>query len=124
MIAPALLIALSLHIETQMTTLRPLRSTVLFQFLDDTGGAKGRFSERTKGQIIIPVLDSAQHKTDRWGKVVSVGPDVFGVAPGEFILVKALQWTRAAEIDGMKIWKTNDEQIIVVTDDEDATFTT
>jgi co-chaperonin GroES (HSP10) len=106
-----------------MTTLRPLRNTILFQFLDDTSGAKGRFAERTKGSIIIPVLDSAQHKTDRWGKVVSVGPDVFGVAPGEFVLVKALQWTFASEFEGKKIWKTNDEQVIVVTDDEESTFT-
>jgi co-chaperonin GroES (HSP10) len=106
-----------------MTTLRPLHNTILFQFLDETAGARGRFSERTKGSIIIPVLDSAQHKTDRWGKVVSVGPDVDGVAPGEFVLIQALQWTRAAEIDGMKLWKTNDDKVIVVTDDEASTYT-
>ncbi len=106
-----------------MTTLRPLHNTVLFQFLDDTAGARGRFSERTKGQIIIPVLDSAQHKTDRWGKVVAVGPDVDGVVAGEFVLIQALQWTRAAEYDGEKIWMTKDDKIIVVTDDETSTYT-
>lgn len=108
---------------SEFTKLRALGSTILFTFLDDTGGAKGRFSERTKGQIIIPVLDSAQHKTARWGKVVSVGPNVVGVSPGEFILIQALQWTRAAEFDGEKIWKTNDEQVIVVTDNEELTYT-
>lgn len=108
---------------TDFTKLRALGSNILFTFLDDTAGAKGRFAERTKGQIIIPVLDSAQHKTDRWGKVVSVGPNVYGVSPGEFILIKALQWTRSGEYEGQKIWKTNDEQVIVVTDDEDSTFT-
>lgn len=106
-----------------MSTLRPLRNTILFQFLDETAGAKGRFLERTKGSIIIPVLDSAQHTTDRWGKVVSVGPDVAGVAPGEFILIKALRWTFASEFEGQKVWKTNDDEVIVVTDDETETYT-
>jgi hypothetical protein len=106
-----------------MSILRPLRNTILFHFLDQTAGAKGRFLERTKGSIIIPVLDSVQHKTDRWGKVVSVGPDVVGVAPGEFILIAALRWTFASEFEGQKVWKTNDNEVIVVTDDEDSTYT-
>jgi co-chaperonin GroES (HSP10) len=104
--------------------LRPLGNTILFSFLDTTVGAKGRFTERTQGLIIIPVLDSAQHKTDRWGKVISVGPKVDGLEPGDFILIEALQWTPGTEFDDDKIWKTDDSKVIVATNDEASTYTT
>jgi hypothetical protein len=106
-----------------MTTLRPLNNTILFTFLDQTTGDKGKFVERTRGAIIIPVLDSAQNATHRWGKVHSVGPKVDGVQPGEYVLIEALMWTRASEIDGAKIWKTNDEKVLCVTDDINLTLT-
>jgi hypothetical protein len=96
---------------------------VLFQFLDETQGKAGRFVERTAGSIIIPVLDSKQHKTDRWGKVVAVGPMVDGVSPGDYVLIEALQWSFGAEYDGQKIWRTIDTKIIVVTDDLASTIT-
>lgn len=105
-----------------MSTLRPLGNTILFKFLDQTAGAAGRFSERTNSSIIIPVLQSAQSKTDRWGKVVAVGPKVDGVAEGEFVLIQALQWTRGSVFDDEKIWKTTDDKVIVVTNDENDTL--
>lgn len=102
-------------------TLRPLRNVVLFQFMDDTSGSRGRFSERTTGSIIIPVLDSTQHKTNRWGRVVAVGPEVDGVEPGDFVLIEALQWTRGTVLEEQKLWKTDDTKILAVTNDEQVT---
>lgn len=102
--------------------LRPLNNTVLFKFLDDTSAKGGRFAERTKSSIIIPVLDSVQKTTNRWGRVVAVGPKVDGLEPGDFILIQALQWTFGAEYDDQKVWKTNPDQVIVVTNDESETI--
>lgn len=105
-----------------MTNLRPLKNTVLFQFLDDTGGAKGRFSERYNGSIVIPVLNSNQNKSSRWGKVVSIGPDVQEVKVGDFILIEPLQWTNNEVFEGEKIWKTDEGKIMLSTDDESQTY--
>ena len=102
--------------------LRPLNDSVLFQFLDKTEGKAGRFAERTAGTIIIPVLDSNQHKADRWAKVVAVGPKCEGLEPGDFILIQALQWTFGSEFEGQKIWRTIPDKIIVVTNDEASTL--
>lgn len=105
-----------------MTNLRPLKNTVLFQFLDDTGGAKGRFSERYNGSIVIPVLNSNQNKSSRWGKVVSIGPDVREVKVGDFILIEPLQWTNNEVFEGEKIWKTDESKIMLSTNDESQTY--
>lgn len=106
-----------------MTTLRPLNNSVLFSFLDQTTGDKGKFVERSRGSIIIPVLDSAQNSTHRWVEVVAVGPKAEGVQPGDYALVEALQWTFGSEFEGKKIWRTIDTKIIVVTNDLSATLT-
>ena len=104
--------------------LRPLKKTILFQFLDETGGGKGRFQERTKGSLIIPVLNTKQTTENRWGRVVAIGPDVQGVAVGEFILIAAQKWTASETFEGEKVWKTVDidEAVMCVTDDEDVTI--
>jgi co-chaperonin GroES (HSP10) len=102
--------------------LRPLKTTVLFSFLDETAGSKGQFTERTKGTIIIPALRSAQDKTPRWARVTAVGPDVDGVVEGDFILIEPLQWTRHEVFEGEKVWKTDDSKILAVTNDEASTY--
>jgi co-chaperonin GroES (HSP10) len=106
------------------TNLRAIGNSILFTFLDETSGKAGRFTERVKSNIIVPILNSTQTNTHRWGKVVAVGPDVYDVSPGEFVLIQSLQWTLNAEFNGSKIWKTNDEQILAVTHDENDTFST
>lgn len=99
-----------------MATLRPLSNTVLFQFLDRTDGKMGSFTERTRSGLIIPTVKSTQ-KVARWGTVVAVGPKVEGLEPGDFIMIEALMWTRHEVFEGQKIWKTNDEKILFVTND-------
>jgi co-chaperonin GroES (HSP10) len=100
--------------------LRPILNTVLFTFLDKTEGAKGAFSERTRGGIILPTVKSTQ-RDDRWGRVEAVGPDVYGLEVGEFILIEALQWNRSEVFEGDKLWKTDDTKILLVTTDENLT---
>jgi co-chaperonin GroES (HSP10) len=100
--------------------LRPLKNVILFQFLDEAGGPQGKFQERTNGLIVIPKLDSNQ-KSPRWGKVVAVGPDVYGVSENDFVLIEGLQWTRHEVFEGEKIWMTNDTKVLMVTDDESLT---
>lgn len=97
-------------------TLKPLKNNIIFKFLDETGGSKGKFTDRrTASGIVLPTLDSSQ-KHPRWGQVIAVGPEA-EVSPGEFILIEALMWSFGTEFDGEKLWKTDDTKVMMVTDD-------
>lgn len=99
-----------------MSKLRPLGNTILFKFLDQTGGSKGAFSERTRSGLIIPQLQSTQ-KGERWGEIIAVGDDVTEVAVGDYILIEPLMWTPGEVFEGEKVWKTNHDKVMVVTND-------
>ncbi|WP_407305379.1 hypothetical protein [Acinetobacter sp.] len=102
------------------TTVFPLKDHIMFQFLDETGGSKGKFTDRTLASgIIIPTVDSSQ-KLPRWGRVMAVGPKS-SVSIGQYVLVEALMWTYGTEVDGQKMWKTDDSKVLMVTDDEEST---
>jgi co-chaperonin GroES (HSP10) len=98
--------------------LHPLKNNIMFRFLDDTGGAKGKFTDRkTPSGIIIPQHDN-QQKQPRWGEVLAVGPEVDGINIGDFIYIETLMWSYGTEVDGVKMWKTDDTKVIFVTNDE------
>lgn len=96
--------------------IRPLGNNVMFQFLEDTSGAKGSFTEKRVSGIIIPNTVSTQ-KVARWGKVVAVGEKVDGIVPGDYILIEALMWMEGVKVAGEKVWKTDDSKVLVVTND-------
>lgn len=99
----------------------PLKTNVMFRFLDSTGGAKGRFTDSTKSGIIIPTLDSAQ-KLPRWGVVVAAGPES-EVTEGDYILIEALMWSNGSvsKFDDESVWKTEDKYIMLMTNDLEET---
>lgn len=101
----------------------PLRNNIMFQFLDETSGSKGKFTDRKLASgIILPTLDSSQ-KLPRWGVVIEKGPQA-QVEVGEYILIESLMWTFGTEVDGVKMWKTDDTKVIMVTDDIEQTHNT
>jgi co-chaperonin GroES (HSP10) len=107
-----------------MTTIvHPLRDNIIFRFLDETGGGKGKFSDRVLTSGIIIAQTDMQQKQPRWGEVLAVGPDST-IKVGEYVLVNALMWTYGTEIDGQKMWKTDDGQLIFATDDINLTIGT
>lgn len=97
-------------------TLRPLNNSILFKFLDQTSGKEGRFSERTRSGLVIPTLQQTQ-KGERWGQVVVVGPNVEDVSAGDYILIEPLMWSMNGVFDGEKIWKTNADKIMAVSNE-------
>lgn len=101
-----------------------LKHFILFEFLDSTGGSKGAFTERTKGSIYIPTVKTGQTTDNRWGKVLSVGPEVRGIQPGDYLLVAAQKWSAAEQFGDRKIWRTVDESdcVLAVTNDLNATY--
>ena len=105
-----------------MSTLVPLGNGFLFTFFSDT--AKGQFIERNKGQIILTHQDlDHQGKYARWGKVEAVGSEVKGFKVGDIDLIEALQWTKGFDFEGMRFWKSDEEKVIALGDDESVTYT-
>jgi len=99
-----------------MQNLRPLNNSVLFKFLDETSGAQGSFSERTRSGLYVPKLKNTQ-KGERWGEVLAVGPTADGVAVGDYILIEPLMWTMGEKFEDIKIWKTNTDVIMAISND-------
>jgi hypothetical protein len=99
--------------------LRPLRNSIIFTFIDDAAG--GKFIPRTASGILMTNQDMSTQAGPRWGKVVSIGPDVNAdeIKVDDFILIESLQWTTAFKLDdaGDKMWKTDENKIIAVTND-------
>lgn len=100
----------------------PIRNNILFEFLDETRASDGKFTERTRGSIFIGTVQNNQSSKPRWGKVLSVGPDVYGVEEGDFILIEPGKWTIGTEVDGQKMWKTDDQCVICTSNTESDTF--
>ncbi len=108
-----------------MTTLTPLRDVVLFQFLDETSGTKGRFEDRTLASGIIIAPTASRQKVHRWGRVYAVGPEAApDLTVGQYILIEALMWMEGVKLDdGTKVWKTDPSKVLLVTDDIAETYT-
>lgn len=102
-----------------MATIRPLKNNVMFRFLDHTGGSKGRFLDTHRSGIILVPTASSQ-KVHRWGEVLAVGEKCEGLAVGDYILIESLMWMEGTEVDGVKMWKTDDSKVLAVTNDIDA----
>jgi co-chaperonin GroES (HSP10) len=106
---------------SKKVNLRMLRNDILFQFEDKAAtwndgklSQKG-FKEVTAwGLEIISPEPSA--KAPRWGKVLAVGPDVDqkDIKVGSRILIEALAWTNAVEINRVEYWKTNSDRVLCV----------
>lgn len=84
--------------------------------------------ERLIGRIIIP-NDNGKSSgiRPRWARVYSVGDDITGIEPGQWILVLHGQWTRATLVkddDGNEIslWRVNwPDGVLAVADEPEGT---
>jgi hypothetical protein len=104
--------------------LRPLRNEFLFVFLNET--ANGVFVPKNKGRIII-----AAHKQNdlrgqgdyaRWAKVVAIGRDVKDFKTGDIVLIDKLKWTKGFEYDGVMIWRSDEDKVLALGDDESVAY--
>ncbi len=101
--------------------LKPLKDYFLFAFANDTAG--GRFIERNKFGLILTNNDyESQGKYARWGRVLACGPDVVDFAVGDIVLIEYGKWTTGFTHDEVKIWKSDQKQVIAIGEDESVTF--
>jgi len=100
-----------------MSNLRAVRNNILFKFTDDI--ESGQFKTVTESGIVVVEAKDKQMDKCRWGKVISVGPDAKQfINEGQYVLVGALRWTNHIEYDNQKIWMTNSDEVIAVSDEE------
>lgn len=106
-----------------MTTLRPIKNSIIFQFEDNTvrktdmGRSRTQFAETTDWGFETSSYDEST-KTPRWGKVKFVGDEVYeDIKVGSRILVEALQWTEGFEFEDERYWKTNDTKVLMIDSD-------
>ena len=88
-----------------------LHDNIIFTFNDDNDG-KG-FDNISEGGIYFRSFDH-DSKTSRWGTVLVIGPDVTETKPGDKILIENLKWTEGHDVDGLKIWMTNEKSVMLV----------
>lgn len=93
--------------------LHAIRNHIIFQFVDKTD-SKGQFVEETKWGLQITGSFDDSAKLPRWGTVISTGPDCADVEPGQQVLIHALKWTSWFEVDGEKMWRTDESQVAVI----------
>jgi len=103
-----------------MAKIKAIRNHVIFKFEDsiakksDHGSTRRQFEEVTDWGFEMSSYDDGAKKP-RWGIVVSVGHEVTcDVHVGSRILIEALQWTEAMEVEGVPYWRTDDYQIMAL----------
>lgn len=92
--------------------LEPIKNSVIFAFNDSVSG--GRFVEQTESGIYLGKDHTRDANSPRWGRVISIGPEVVDVQPNQRILIEASQWTFGMEYDGVTLWRTTDDKILCV----------
>ena len=88
-------------------------NSIIFKFVQDVTNTN--FSNKLDWgfELKVQTEDSSQ---PRWGKVICVGPDVKNVKANDYILIEPLMWTNYVDVgDGNKVWKTNENKVMVST---------
>lgn len=94
-----------------MTSIKPLKNTVLFEFIDDI--TNGAFASKTKSGIILTNKNHQDNSNlPRWGKVFEIGPDVTEIAVGDYILIAPLRWTLGFKFNDKQLSKTIEPEIL------------
>jgi hypothetical protein len=101
--------------------LRPVANAFLFAFLSDT--VEGKFVPKNKGKIILLHHDpDKQGEYARWAKVLAIGNDVTEFKRGDVVLVDKLKWTKGFTHDGIQVWKSDQDQVLAIGDDESVAY--
>lgn len=93
--------------------LTPVDKGIFFIFADDTSST--HFKNKTASGIIVQ--GGPQSDQPRWGGVIQVGGNVEGIEVGDCILIEKGGWTPGFVTDGVRMWKTDETKVLVVSDE-------
>ena len=82
-----------------------------------------RGQQVSRGGIILPDDDAREEGIrPRWMQVVSVGPEVRGISPDQWIMVEHGRWTHGMEVrvgdDKFTIWGAEEESVLLISDEK------
>jgi len=100
--------------------IKPIKKSFVFQF-NDAVTSKGEFDNgTTAGGIILQSSFDDSAKQARWVTIVAAGDecDATVFKPGAQVLLPALRWTEASKLEGQKIWKSDETQVVAYKDGE------
>jgi co-chaperonin GroES (HSP10) len=101
--------------------LQPFTNGIFFIFVEDSTG--GRFINSTDTGLITTSQGKDQSNIARWGKVIALGPDVRDVTLDDYILIESGKWSAGFKtVEGQTIWKTDEDQVLAVSDKPTATY--
>ncbi len=96
--------------------LRALTNKILCKEME-----KGELKSRG-GIILINDDNSEQGIRPRWMQVISVGPEVHGISPDQWIMVEHGRWTHGMVMRDDKeeftIWGAEEESVLLVADEK------
>lgn len=97
-------------------TLKPIKNTFIFKFQDSIN-AKGQFNKSTtEAGIVLQSSFDDSAKESRWVKIDTVGPECKTLKAGDTALLPALRWTSGVKFEDEKVWKSDENQAVVVLD--------
>lgn len=98
---------------------KPINDGIIFQFLEDV--ASGKIFSRTESGIFI-APEASDMKKCRWGKVLAIGDSVKNVNVGDYIFIENLKWTNKLKYKDSEFWKTNEQYVLLKTDEMPKNF--
>lgn len=93
---------------------------IIFRFNEDI--QSGRFVNSTSSGILVSSVDVNQSNLPRWAIACYVGPEVKDVRVGDFVLIEPGKWTNGFYVDDIRYWKTDEANIMAISDTAEATY--
>ena len=103
-----------------MLQLEALRKNIIFQFVEDVTDT--RFVNSTASGLLVSSKDTNQTAIPRWVEVTHIGPDVDGIAVGDFALIEAGKWTPGFYVEEARYWKTDEDKVLALSDEPATTY--
>lgn len=96
--------------------LTPIKNNIVFEFIDRVN-AKGEFEkEKSESGLVLTSSFDDSAKEPRWINVVAVGPDCTSIRPGQQALLPNLRWTSGFKFGGVRMWKSDETQVVALRD--------
>lgn len=93
--------------------LSPIEKGIFFIFADETSST--HFKNKTESGLTI--IGGPQSDLPRWGGVIQVGSKVEGIEVGDCILIEKGGWTQAFTNENIRMWKTDEDKVLAVSDE-------
>lgn len=102
-----------------MNMIKAIKRGIVFQF-QEAINTKGEFEQgKSSGGIILQASFDDSAKQSRIVNVVAAGSDCEHIREDMAVLLPALRWTPASTLNGQKVWKSDETQVVAIITETD-----